>query len=343
MLSINMRDGFTIAEKMVECAKEDEDYCFRKTNGTIICYIHTGDPFGDKVYDKDHILRATIAGTLCIFRINDVIYTLYSPNGSNVFLLDELCPNQRTLPYTFCHHKIISKHGDSTLCDRAKFYIYHKDDRIIVRYLSGKCINYAFVSTICFDSEFNEKFRINQVYDIYNKIGAELDTTGDVWKYNLLNNKYTINPNTPNINNKAIEDEAASFVIGMIQLNFFNYGMYSNFSVECQTIFKDIISTYAPKVDPQMIENRRGAQIKVHPETTVNIPPKESHFVPAKPIINNEERKDVMGCCICFEPIKDRTALIPCMHASYCLECANKLNKCAICNTPISSKSRIYL
>ncbi len=51
-------------------------------------------------------------------------------------------------------------------------------------------------------------------------------------------------------------------------------------------------------------------------------------------------------CQICFDNIKDRVALVPCGHTSYCTSCAYKIfansAKCAFCNTVIDFVMKLY-
>lgn len=48
------------------------------------------------------------------------------------------------------------------------------------------------------------------------------------------------------------------------------------------------------------------------------------------------------ACCICFEDTNKEIVLVPCGHRQYCSSCIGKINKCALCNSIITQKIRIY-
>jgi len=56
------------------------------------------------------------------------------------------------------------------------------------------------------------------------------------------------------------------------------------------------------------------------------------------PKINNE-------CCVCFEKIKKRVALVPCGHTNICVACIEKLSekKCPMCNSNFSHNIHIFI
>ena len=64
----------------------------------------------------------------------------------------------------------------------------------------------------------------------------------------------------------------------------------------------------------------------------------DHHTIPrlSLPQSNNKE------CCICFENIADKYALVPCGHTSTCGICVQKIEKCPICVTSVTNSIRIY-
>jgi len=50
-------------------------------------------------------------------------------------------------------------------------------------------------------------------------------------------------------------------------------------------------------------------------------------------------------CCICFEKIKKRVALVPCGHTNICVLCVEKLceKKCLICKSNFSNFIHIFI
>ena len=48
------------------------------------------------------------------------------------------------------------------------------------------------------------------------------------------------------------------------------------------------------------------------------------------------------ACVVCFEPIVNQYALVPCGHTSVCHGCATGITSCPVCRQPIQSVIRIY-
>jgi hypothetical protein len=57
-------------------------------------------------------------------------------------------------------------------------------------------------------------------------------------------------------------------------------------------------------------------------------------------IKNENEEQNI--CCICYNKLEYIHALIPCGHTSTCIQCINKIDKCAICTKKITGNLRIY-
>ena len=55
-----------------------------------------------------------------------------------------------------------------------------------------------------------------------------------------------------------------------------------------------------------------------------------------------EELKDLVTCIVCFEN-KRNSLLVPCNHFCVCSGCANRLEACPICRTPIFERHAIYM
>jgi hypothetical protein len=55
-------------------------------------------------------------------------------------------------------------------------------------------------------------------------------------------------------------------------------------------------------------------------------------IIKIKPIIEKNKQIDseIHKCCVCMDQ-KINAVFMPCQHAHYCYDCANKLNNCAIC------------
>lgn len=55
--------------------------------------------------------------------------------------------------------------------------------------------------------------------------------------------------------------------------------------------------------------------------------------------------KDIIppnACVVCFEPIVNQYALVPCGHTTVCHGCANEMPNCPVCREPVQSVMRIY-
>ncbi len=53
-------------------------------------------------------------------------------------------------------------------------------------------------------------------------------------------------------------------------------------------------------------------------------------------------RRKVPDCIICMDS-PACVALMPCWHATYCAGCADKLEKCPQCKTPVEGRQKFYL
>lgn len=47
-------------------------------------------------------------------------------------------------------------------------------------------------------------------------------------------------------------------------------------------------------------------------------------------------------CCICFEKITEKHALVPCGHTTICKDCSTTLNKCPLCTQEITTVIKIF-
>ena len=67
---------------------------------------------------------------------------------------------------------------------------------------------------------------------------------------------------------------------------------------------------------------------------------------PRKP----ESEQEGPTCVVCFEPMVDRVALIPCGHADFCQNCIVEIEgirpnerKCPSCRADYTTRQRIYI
>ncbi|QKF94812.1 zinc finger C3HC4-type protein [Fadolivirus algeromassiliense] len=94
-----------------------------------------------------------------------------------------------------------------------------------------------------------------------------------------------------------------------------------------------------PKIIPR-ISNNKSPTISVVKENF------------AIPMIDKNEKIEVVNkkddsktnneCCICYDEIKKKIALVPCGHTSYCHGCATKLSTCSLCNQKIITIISLY-
>ena len=48
------------------------------------------------------------------------------------------------------------------------------------------------------------------------------------------------------------------------------------------------------------------------------------------------------ACVVCFEPLVNQYALVPCGHTTVCNDCATGMTSCPVCREPVQSVMRIY-
>jgi len=48
------------------------------------------------------------------------------------------------------------------------------------------------------------------------------------------------------------------------------------------------------------------------------------------------------ACVVCFEPLVNQYAMVPCGHTTVCNDCANEMPNCPVCREPVQSVMRIY-
>ena len=352
-LSITMNPIHKTAEREATYAKLDANYCFLRNDGTPLCHV---TPMSDyhEICDRNLVHKTNISGAKSMFSINGKVYAISTQNDSEKFVLSEVCPCPRLLSCTFDFATIISRDGNVSRSPlMTKFHVYSGNGRIIVRYITVHCGNYEFVSTRCFDMNFIDKFSINQVYRRSTKEGAELYITNHVWKYTLIKDVQFIDPKAPQEHSKSLQNEVMEFVKSSFidPDHSFNEG-YQRFSAECKHIFRDIIVNYPSYQNQardnarQLIMQRRMSSLNIL-GNQANMPQQNvhSHIDMTKPKHDNphhEPSKHDVNCCICTESISTRVALIPCGHASYCVECSNKIEQCAICKANIISRMPVY-
>jgi len=54
-----------------------------------------------------------------------------------------------------------------------------------------------------------------------------------------------------------------------------------------------------------------------------------------------ETKHDGSECCVCFEPILQKIALVPCGHTSVCADCCD-IDKCPLCRQTIEKTIKLY-
>ena len=54
------------------------------------------------------------------------------------------------------------------------------------------------------------------------------------------------------------------------------------------------------------------------------------------------EPKESFTCCICYEEITNKIALVPCGHTKYCSNCVEKIVVCSLCKKEIEKVINIY-
>lgn len=82
------------------------------------------------------------------------------------------------------------------------------------------------------------------------------------------------------------------------------------------------------------------SSVSINDDTYLEI---SDNWVLLKQMVLQPEVPIGMGCTICFEAIKQRVALIPCGHSSFCSKCVEKVDACPLCKIKYTNVQKIFI